>query len=228
MAADARKISIIIPCLDEAARIRRCLDQLQEFRVAGHEVVVVDGGSKDDTVELCKGLADRTIQSARGRAQQLNAGSKVASGDVLLFLHADTSLPGDALSSLEQLAQGPVCWGRFDVRLSGRHFMFRIIETLMNFRSHITGVATGDQAIFIFSSLYQQVGGFPDIALMEDISICSRLRKVSWPVRIKSRVITSSRRWENGGIFRTMMLMHVLRLRFALGADPAKLAKAYE
>ena len=228
MVSNKPLISIIIPCLNEAATIRECLERLKQFRIAGHEIIVVDGGSQDDTVELCRGLADRIIDSKRGRAIQFNTGANVAQGELFVFLHADTVLPPRALSILNELVDKTPSWGRFDVRLSGKNVLFRVIECLMNFRSRLTGVATGDQAIFVSRTLFQRVEGFPNIALMEDISISKKLRKLSKPYCIKSPVITSTRRWESKGIIKTMMLMHVLRLRFALGADPAKLARAYD
>jgi rSAM/selenodomain-associated transferase 2 len=224
------KVSVIIPVLNEESAMREKLPTMQWVRETGHELIVVDGGSIDDSFGVAQKYADTAITSSRGRAAQMNAGASIASGEVLLFLHVDTVLPADGIKDILASCsndKGKRTWGRFDVRLSGSHFMFRVIETLMNFRSRISGIATGDQAIFINKDLFERVGGYKEIPLMEDVEISRRLKKNSRPVCIKDRVITSSRRWETSGICRTVFLMWRLRLSYWLGADPLQLEKQY-
>ena len=222
------KISIIIPVLNEENSIHQFLDQLQWLRNAGHELIVVDGGSTDNTLKFAQGCYDLLLHSAKGRAKQMNAGAAAASGDTLLFLHADTSLPsaadmliGNALSTHNKV------WGRFDVRLTGGSLLFRMIERLMNMRSRITGIATGDQAMFVKAAPFSQLGGFEEIPLMEDVSLSKRLKRFSPPVCLCEKVVTSSRRWEENGIWKTIILMWQLRLAYFLGEDPHTLVNKY-
>ncbi len=223
-----RKISIIIPTLNEAAGIRDCLTPLQSLRMNGHEVIVVDGESRDATFTLAKEMADSVYKVPKGRARQLNYGAAKATGDLFLFLHADTLLPENVEVELQNLADAERIWGRFDVRLSGSNLLLRLVEFLMNLRSRLTGIATGDQAIFVGRRLFETVNGFPEIQLMEDISLCGKLKKISSPVCSHLRVLTSSRRWEQYGIIRTIFTMNLLRLRYALGVSPDRLAREYE
>lgn len=192
------------------------------------EVIVVDGGSNDRTVALSEPLADRVVQTTAGRARQMNAGSRVASGDVLLFLHADTTLPTDFF---ELIAGDFWCskrgWGRFDVKLSGPATIYRIIESMMNLRSRITGICTGDQAIFVRRELFEETGGFAEIPLMEDIELSKRLKTVTKPFCISSAVVTSSRRWEKQGVARVIVTMWWLRLQYFLGVSAKDLARLY-
>lgn len=223
----AAALSIILPVLDEAAGIEACLARLQPLRARGVEVIVVDGGSRDDTVRLARPLADRVLVAPRGRASQMNAGTREASGRVLLFLHADTALPEAA----DRLIAGAVGagreWGRFDVHIVGRHRMLPVIAALMNWRSRHTGIATGDQAIFVTRKAFDAVGGYPDIALMEDIALSRALLRRAQPAIIGARVRTSGRRWEQHGVWRTIWLMWRLRAAYWLGVDPAELARRY-
>lgn len=221
-------ISIIIPVFNESAQLKNKLPHLQWLRAQGHEILVADGGSKDDSLELARQYADQVLTSASGRARQMNAAARIAKGDILLFLHVDTVLSEECIASLKDImsTQG-LCWGRFDVSLSGRHILLRIIGKMMNLRSAMTGIATGDQAIFVSSKLFQQCGGYAAIPLMEDIDLCRRLKSVQGPVRIREKVITSSRRWEQKGILRTVFLMWKLRLAYWWGTDPAILARQY-
>jgi rSAM/selenodomain-associated transferase 2 len=222
------RLSIVVPALDEAEQIVATLAPLQRLRTAGHEVIVVDGGSTDGTPALAAPLADRVLRAERGRARQMNAGARAAGGDVLLFLHADTRLPDGAdRLIIEGLARGGRGWGRFDVRLSGRHPLLVITGPLFSLRSRITGVATGDQAIFARRDWFEQAGGFPDIPLMEDLALSRTLKRRGRPLCFWRRVTTSSRRWEQKGIVRTILLMWRLRLAYYLGADPAELARRY-
>lgn len=198
------------------------------MRARGHEVIVVDGGSRDGTAALASDQVDQVLQAPRGRARQMNAGARVASGEMLLFLHADTRLPADAdRLILSALAAGEQVWGRFDVRISGTHWLFPMIAGMMNLRSCITGVATGDQALFMKKSAFASVGGFPDIPLMEDIEISRRLKRRRRPVCLRQKAVTSSRRWERRGVLRTIFLMWALRLAYALGVSPERLAQIY-
>jgi rSAM/selenodomain-associated transferase 2 len=222
------RISVIIPVLNEAAAINTMLPELQWMREAGHELIVVDGGSDDDSAQVAQDCADQVITSRRGRARQMNAGAQVACGDVLLFLHIDTGIAAEGIASLRSaFSPGIDGWGRFDVRLSGSRRMFRLIETMMNWRSRLTGIATGDQAIFVSRSLFVRSGGYADIPLMEDIELCRRLRRISKPRCLPKHVTTSSRRWENNGILNTVLLMWRLRLAYWLGVDPAALVRRY-
>lgn len=221
------KVSIIIPVLNEAEHIAGTLMSLASYRSQGHEVIVIDGGSSDDTVSISEQYADRVLYSVAGRAMQMNRGIDEASGDALLFLHADTRLPADAVAKLIHAVEDGYFWGRFNVRLSGKHFMFRIIERMMNLRSCITGVATGDQAIFVSHESIQIVGDYPRLPLMEDIVFSKRLLKLGRPACIRHQVVTSSRRWEDKGILRTMLLMWRLRLLFFLGVSADRLARQY-
>ncbi len=227
MAEASPRLSIIIPAVDDAEYLGTTLTALARLRRAGHEIIVVDGGSRDDTCRHAEPLADRVLVTERGRARQMNAGAAVASGDVFLFLHADSLLPGDTEAAVARaLTIG--CWGRFDVRLWGREWSFRIIETFMNLRSRITGIATGDQAIFVDREVFAMLGGYPEIPLMEDVAISRLLKAIARPACLRQKVVTSTRRWRANGIARTVILMWRLRLAFALGADPRSLAHRYE
>jgi rSAM/selenodomain-associated transferase 2 len=222
-------LSIVIPALNEADGIVEVLRPLQRLRGRGCEVVVVDGGSADATAERAAPLADRVLAAERGRARQMNAGAAAASGGVLLFLHADTRLPADAdRRVLEGLRRTGRVWGRFDVRLTGRHPVLRAVEHGISWRSRLTGVATGDQAIFVARDAFERVGGFPPLPLMEDIALSRMLKRSHGrPLCLAEPVVTSSRRWEEHGVYRTILLMWTLRARYYLGADPVELARAY-
>ena len=221
-------LSIILPVLDEADIIADALAALAPLRQRGAEVIVVDGGSRDGTVDLARPAADRVIASPRGRAAQMNAGAALARGAVLLFLHADTRLPGNAdalvLAGLERSGRA---WGRFDIAMAGRSPLLAIVAAAINFRSRLTRIATGDQAIFVSRDVFAAVGGFPDIALMEDVALSRALKRISRPVCVAAKVTTSGRRWEQHGVLRTVVLMWRLRLAYFLGAEPATLARRY-
>lgn len=217
----------MVPVLDEAAGLGAALAPLAALRRHGHEVLVVDGGSRDASPRIARQHADRVLHAARGRAVQMNAGACAARGAALLFLHADTRLPeGADRRVLEALARHG--WGRFDVSLSGVHPALRVIEAAINLRSRLTGIATGDQAIFCRRTLFERVGGFPPIALMEDVALSAALRRHGRPACLDERVVTSSRRWERDGIARTVALMWGLRLAYRLGAEPSALARRYD
>jgi rSAM/selenodomain-associated transferase 2 len=223
-----RKLSIIMPALDEGEGIAATLDALAGMRALGVEVIVVDGGSRDATIQRARLRADRVISAPRGRAAQMNAGAEKASGEVLLFLHADTRLPSDpdhvVLQGLERSGRA---WGRFDVKIEGRNPLLLVVGWLMNLRSRMTGIATGDQAIFATREAFRDVGGFPMIELMEDIALSKQLKRKSRPLCLRERVITSGRRWEEHGVLKTVVLMWRLRLAYYFGADPAELARQY-
>lgn len=222
-------LSIIVPTLNEATGIVAALGRLQPLRAAGHEIVVVDGGSSDGTRSLALPLADRVLAAPRGRASQMNAGAAAASGDVLVFLHADTRLPAGAdRSILDGLAASGRAWGRFDVHIDGAHPLLRAVARLMNLRSRLTGIATGDQAIFVRRDAFAAAGGFPPLALMEDVALSATLKRASRPLCLHERAVTSGRRWESRGVARTILLMWWLRLRFFCGASPERLARIYD
>ena len=222
------RLSIIIPTLNEAGGIVATLESLSELRRRGHEVIVVDGGSSDGTFALASSLADRVLTASGGRAGQMNAGARAAANDVLLFLHADTRLPEVADHPvLQGVAAGGFAWGRFDVRIAGSHPLLRVVETMMNLRSRLTHICTGDQGIFVRRDAFDAVGGYPAQELMEDIAFSARLRRMSAPLCLPQRCVTSARRWEREGVLRTVMLMWWLRLQYALGAAPARLARGY-
>ncbi|TVT78184.1 MAG: glycosyltransferase [Denitromonas halophila] len=219
-------LSIILPVLNEAAGIASVLAPLQALRPAGVELIVVDGGSTDYTAHLATPLSDRPVSAPRGRASQMNAGAAMARADRLLFLHADTRLPAGAIPAIHA-ALDTHLWGRFDVRIEGTHPMLSVIATMMNWRSRLTGIATGDQAIFVTRKAFKQVGGFVDQPLMEDIAFSRNMKALGRPACLRQRVTTAGRRWEAHGVFRTMVLMWQLRAAYALGADPVDLARRY-
>ena len=217
------RLSIIVPALDEAKGIGATLASLAPLRARGHEVIVADGGSADATRDIAAPLADRVIVAPRGRARQMNAGAAAACGDALLFLHADTRLPADAdRLILDSLRKNP--WGRFDVAIEGRSTLLPVIAFLMNLRSRLSGIATGDQAIFVRRDAFP---GFPEIALMEDVAFSKAMKRRSPPACLRARVATSGRRWEQQGVLRTMLLMWRLRLAYFLGVAPDELARRY-
>lgn len=221
-------ISVIIPVLNEAERIEPFLQHLHPFRTAGHELIIVDGGSTDSTPEKCVPYADRVLITSAGRAHQMNVGADFAQGNLLLFQHVDTLLPDTAMAVLSRLSDfDEQVWGRFDVRLTAGHWMFPIISTLMNWRSRFTHIATGDQSIFISRSLFEEVGGFPDQPLMEDIELSDRLRMLAAPLCLKDRVTTSSRRWHKNGVWKTILLMWRFRLAYFMGTPAEQLAASY-
>ncbi len=230
-------VAVILPVFNEAEHLDKHLSELLA-RHAFDEVIVVDGSSTDASVEIvCKLMtADTTgsqpipylIQVPRGRARQMHAGAQAASADVLLFLHADATLPPDAVEHVRSAIRRDYPCGRFDVRLSGRHFLFRVIERLMNWRSRVSGIATGDQGLFVRRDVYRMLGGFAPIALMEDIEFSTRLKWVGKPARLRGPVIASSRRWEERGILRTILLMWALRFLYWLGVSPDRLARWYD
>jgi rSAM/selenodomain-associated transferase 2 len=217
-------LTIIVPMLNEEVGIAAALAALRPLDA---EIVAVDGGSSDKTLDLAEPLSDRLLRSARGRARQMNAGAAAGHGDILLFLHADTVLPAQADRLVREAIAGGAHWGRFDVRIAGNSAWFPLIAALMNLRSRLTGIATGDQAIFVRRTAFAQIGGFADIPLMEDILLSQRLKRLGRPACLRQKVVTSGRRWEQHGILRTVFTMWWLRLRFFLGADPAALASEY-
>jgi rSAM/selenodomain-associated transferase 2 len=220
-------LSIIIPVLDEAAGIETALAALLPFRARRAELIVVDGGSGDNTAALARPLADRVLVAPRGRAAQMNAGAAVARGEILLFLHADTRLPDDADTLIRDgLALSGRAWGRFDVRFDGGGLL-SLIAFSMNLRSRLTGISTGDQAIFVNRAVFESVGGFPPIALMEDVALSAHIKRISRPLCLRAQVTTSARRWRMHGVFGTVLLMWRLRLAYFFGADPARLARHY-
>ncbi len=221
------RLSVVMPALNEAAGIEQTLLHLAPWRARGVEVIVVDGGSHDGTAERAAAGADRVLAGPRGRARQMNAGAAVAQGQVLLFLHADTQLPALADKLIEQALSAGRAWGRFDVRIDGHSPMLRVVATLMNLRSRFSGIATGDQAIFVRADVFRQLGGYADQPLMEDIELSRRLRAVSKPACLRQRVSTSCRRWESRGVWRTIFLMWRLRWRYWRGESPEALAQAY-
>jgi rSAM/selenodomain-associated transferase 2 len=217
------KVSIIIPTLNEATVIRETLQSLAPLRTRGHEVIVADGGSEDRTPEIAAPLADRVLAAPRGRARQMNAGAAAASGDALVFLHADTRLPVDADRLIFRSLQKNL-WGRFDVAIEGRSTLLPVIAVLMNLRSRLTGIATGDQAIFVRREAFH---GHPEIALMEDIAFSKTMKRRSPPACLRAKATTSGRRWDEQGVLRTLLLMWRLRLAYFLGAAPDDLARRY-
>jgi rSAM/selenodomain-associated transferase 2 len=220
----AQRLSVVVPALNEARGIRAALEALAALRARGHEVIVVDGGSSDGTVQLASGLCTQVLNVSRGRALQMNAGARAATGDALLFLHADTRLP-DRADELIFQSLSSSCWGRFDVAIDGRQPLLKLVGRAMNLRSRLTGIATGDQAIFVRREAFP---GFPEIALMEDVAFCKRMKRLGPPACVREKVSTSGRRWESRGVLRTIFLMWSLRLLYFLGASPQRLIRFYK
>jgi rSAM/selenodomain-associated transferase 2 len=229
-------VAVVLPIFNEASRLGKCLADLRQSH-AVDEILVVDGDSTDESVEvvcryMSESVGDTTaapclLQAPRGRARQMHAGALAASSDALLFLHADVSLPAGAVEAIRAAIRRGHLWGRFDVRLSGRNFLFRMIERLMNWRSAMTGIVTGDQAMFVRGDVYRMLGGFAPMELMEDIEISRRLKWVGRPARLRGPVLVSARRWEQKGVVRTIFLMWTLRLLYWLGVSPRRLARWY-
>jgi rSAM/selenodomain-associated transferase 2 len=225
------QLAVVVPVLNEAACVEAALRRLAPLRSRGARLIVVDGGSDDDTAARAAALADRVLAAPRGRAAQMNAGAQAEeakAADVLLFLHADTQLPPDADREIARaLADGAHSWGRFDVRLDAEGWTLRLVEALMNGRSRATGIATGDQGIFVTRAAFDWLHGFSPLPLMEDVDFSSRAKRLTKPAALRSRVLTSARRWQRHGVWRTVLLMWWLRLAYFFGADPAALARRY-
>ena len=222
----AEALAIVVPMLDEAATLPALLVHLAGWRARGCEVVLVDGGSRDDSVEMARAAGFRVLIAERGRARQMNAGAQACGRALMLFLHADTRLP-EAADAMVRAALAVQAWGRFDVHIDGRPRMLRVVAALMNLRSRLSGIATGDQAIFVRRDVFEAVGGFPDQPLMEDIELSCRLLRVSRPACLRARVRTSGRRWEQRGVWRTIALMWRLRWAYWRGVPAERLAEAY-
>lgn len=229
-------VAVVLPVLNEADCLDTCLSELLQHHSAD-EILVVDGGSTDASVEMvCRHMSEGVgdaqavpclLQTPRGRARQMHAGALAANSDALLFLHADVRLPDGAVEAVRATISQGYLWGRFDVRLSGRNFLFRLIERLMNARSALTGIATGDQAIFVRRDVYRMLGGYAPMGLMEDIEFSRRLKWVGRPARLHRPAMVSARRWEEKGILRTVLLMWTLRFLYWLGVSPTRLARWY-
>lgn len=243
MTAVPIKLSIVIPLLNEADNLPKLMGHLAHLNPAPYQVILVDGGSADNSVaiakELIEGLIDSSpsvisgqvidwqiIESTTGRALQMNAGAELAMGDVLLFLHADTRLPNHAITDIT-LAVRQAAWGRFDVRLESSIWMLKVVSQMINWRSRVSGIATGDQAIFIKKPLFEQLGGYPQQPLMEDIELCKRLKAVGKPACLRSKVITSARRWQQYGTWRTIGLMWHLRFDYWRGVSADNIKQRY-
>jgi rSAM/selenodomain-associated transferase 2 len=219
-------VSVIIPTLNEEKSIAQVLADAVALRP--HEVIVVDGGSKDRTREISEQLGAVVMITGPGRARQMNCGARRATGDILLFLHADTHLPPAALHDIVAALKNPrYVGGRFDVDLDGNHWLLKIIGAMINQRSRITKVGTGDQAIFVRREVFARMGGFPDIPLMEDIAFCRALKRLGGIACLRSKVRTSARRWETEGVWRTMIKMWTLKLLYFAGVSPVTLKRFY-
>ena len=221
------RLAIVVPVLNEAEVLPRLLQALQPLRARGCELVVADGGSHDGTPALAAPWADAVITAPRGRARQMNAGAAASTAPALWFLHADTLPPPEADTRVLQALAAGAAWGRFDVHIEGRPAMLRVVAALMNLRSRLSGIATGDQAIFLTREAFDRVGGFPDQPLMEDIELSRRLKRIGPPACLRARVHTSGRRWEQRGVWRTIVLMWRLRWRYWRGESAEAIARAY-
>ena len=219
-------LSVIVPVLNEEITVEATLQAL--VALAPYEIIIVDGGSRDRTREICRRFAVEVLSSERGRARQMNFGARRASGDVLLFLHADTRLPESALDDIDAALSDPrYLGGRFDVELPGAHWMFKMIAALINYRSRATKVGTGDQALFVRRDIFDLIGGYPDIPLMEDIVFCRALKGMGNIACLRSRVVTSARRWERDGVWRTILRMWMVKLCYFAGVSPSRLKQFY-
>ena len=219
-------ISVVIPALNEEKTIAATLTALMALNP--HEVIVVDGGSSDRTREISEQMGAVVITGAPGRARQMNRGAGQATGDVLLFLHADTRLPPRAFDDIvAALEDQRFLAGRFDVDLEGDHWLLKIVGAMINQRSRITKVGTGDQAIFVRREVFARMGGFPDIPLMEDIAFCRALKRLGGIACLRSRVRTSARRWETEGVWRTVIKMWILKVLYFAGVSPVTLKRFY-
>jgi rSAM/selenodomain-associated transferase 2 len=220
------RISVIIPALNEEKSISATIKSIMPLRP--HEVIVVDGGSTDRTIAVCRGLGIRVLFSPRGRARQMNLGARQATGEVLLFIHADTQLPSSALDDIGlALSDARIVGGRFDVRLEGKHWMLKLIGAMISLRSRISRVATGDQGIFVRRDVFAELGGYPDLPLMEDIALSRALKRRGKLACLRSRVVTSARRWEAEGIWRTIFKMWALKSLYLVGISPLRLKRYY-
>ncbi len=221
------RLAMVVPVLQESAGIVAFLHALQPLRAQGHQVIVVDGGSTDNTAELATPLCDQLVQAQPGRASQMNAGAARCDADVLVFLHADTQLPTTAVVDIQQSIQAGALWGRFDVNIIGHSLWLPVVALFMNGRSRLSGIATGDQAMFVRRDTFESLGGFAVLPLMEDIELSQRLRRLARPACLTSRVQTSGRRWDARGPWRTILLMWRLRWRYWRGESAASIARAY-
>lgn len=222
-------ISIIIPVLNDIEALKILLPNLQNDRLLGHEVLLVDGGSTDGSVLYASAFVDRALMTGTGRGRQMNLGAEESQNPILLFLHADSQLPENTLTSIINVLDDPALhWGRFNIALDAKGFMYKIIANMMNLRSRITGIATGDQGIFVRRNIFHEVGGFEPISLMEDIALSKALRKSSWPACLSIKIITSARRWQQQGVMKTILQMWVLRFAYFIGIKPDKLADFYK
>jgi rSAM/selenodomain-associated transferase 2 len=220
-------ISVICPVLNEAKAIGATLAALLPLKP--NEIIIVDGGSGDGTQEICRGLGVAVMVAPRGRAMQMNYGAARATGDVLLFLHADTRLPPTAFSDIRAaLADPHYVGGRFDLELDDDRWMLRVIGTMISVRSRLSKVGTGDQAIFVRRAIFDTLGGFPEIPLMEDVAFCRALKRAGAVACLKSKVITSARRWELDGVWRTILRMWFLKACYFLGVSPRRLKQFYD
>ncbi len=220
------RISIVIPVLNEEKSIAETVAALMPLKP--HELIIVDGGSSDRTHEICNRLAVTVFSSPRGRGLQMNHGARQATGDVLLFLHADTRLPGSSIDDIRGALRNPKCvGGRFDVQLDGVHWMLGVIGAMISMRSRMSRVATGDQGIFVRRGIFAELGGYPDIPLMEDVAFSRALKRRGAVACLHSRVITSARRWEKEGIWRTILKMWLLKLLYLVGVSPVRLKRYY-
>ena len=226
-AAASPALSIIMPVLNEAQTLGAVLGTLGPLRARGVEIIVADGGSSDGTAAAALEHADLVLVAERGRAVQMNTGATAARSNVLLFLHADTTLPDNAQSLIAQALASGADWGRFDVRIAGAHPLLPLVAWLMNLRSRVSGIATGDQAMFVRRALFETIGGFPALPLMEDIALSKRLRERAPPACLRAKVVTSGRRWDQNGFWRTVFLMWRLRWLYYWGSDPRALAELY-
>ncbi len=219
-------ISVIVPVLDEAKSIAATLQALALLQP--YETIVVDGGSRDETRDIAAACGVQSIAADRGRARQMNRGAQAASGDALLFLHADTRLPATAFADIARALGDPRCvGGRFDVTLDGSHWMLPVVARLISYRSRLSKVGTGDQALFVRRQVFQNMGGFPDIPLMEDIAFCRSLKRLGEIACLRSRVVTSARRWEIDGVWGTIFRMWTLKLLYLAGVSPLRLKQFY-
>lgn len=236
-------VSIITPILNEADNLAHLFTNINSLNPSPQQVILVDGGSNDDSIRIVRSFINELMldndckidwqmtESKAGRALQMNTGAALATGEVLLFLHADTQLPMNAIETISE-AMKRAEWGRFDVRIDSRQLMLQLVSQMINWRSKLSGIVTGDQAIFISQSLFEQVGGYPNQALMEDIELCKQLKRkllkgITKPACLKSKVITSARRWQQHGTWRTIILMWHLRFDYWRGVSADNIKARY-